>query len=172
MGSRMRRGRRWAHLRASGGTEYRPRSEGHRRGASPRERRNQGIERNRPVAARRISARAEEPTSHLAASRRSRAHLRASGGTRHAAPYSIEHAGASPRERRNRLHARAVDEAVRRISARAEEPHDADESRMSVEAHLRASGGTRASASARRASAGASPRERRNLALLSLSLFQ
>ena len=131
-----------AHLRASGGTQAIPRSARQQKGASPRERRNLCNIRANRASKRRISARAEEPKAVELGLIEEKAHLRASGGTRLYRYSPIAGNGASPRERRNQVHAERLIRAVGRISARAEEPLIGADEMNIEEAHLRASGGT------------------------------
>ena len=133
-----------------------------KRGASPRERRNQvgigGIE----CRSRRISARAEEPRDDHIQSTYTTAHLRASGGTHNRIRHIAHPIGASPRERRNQPLNSSRSASNRRISARAEEPRISISSLTSARAHLRASGGTAKPNRINHRRIGASPRERRN----------
>ena len=98
----------------------------------------------------------------VSAPRSTTAHLRASGGTIARPGDAHVDQGASPRERRNHAGDTAVEEALGRISARAEEPLESDAQNPTFRAHLRASGGTTPAPPGASRSAGASPRERRN----------
>ena len=131
-----------AHLRASGGTEFRNAPDALVQGASPRERRNPRSSACAMLAIGRISARAEEPLLVAERKRSRKAHLRASGGTGDGSTTHARATGASPRERRNPSTAAHAGVAARRISARAEEPYISLASAKPAAAHLRASGGT------------------------------
>ena len=131
-------------------------------GRSPRVRRNR---RRRRLGDRRrgsISARAEEPRSHILRFDRAWVDLRACGGTAVGAAAETITLGRSPRVRRNLGHDLRLANRVGSISARAEEPPSATAPAARCRVDLRACGGTRPWCTCDRPRAGRSPRVRRN----------
>ncbi len=149
-----------AHLRAGGAAATSTSTDVLLNGASPRGRSSPKQCKRILSRRRRISARAEQPSTSPVSSWARWAHLRAGGAAERRRLRLHREIGASPRGRSSPLTAHRPLSRPRRISARAEQPHPDRDRRCRSSAHLRAGGAAGREAVEQPRDRGASPRGR------------